>query len=190
MPPKMRDNSNRCEGKIVMSRVSENSSKQLHPEPGWSAREGHSVLKRVAMDATGSSAIDRLLITERIYRYGWCFDERNPELLGDCFTADGVWEGRIMGETSVGPFEGRSAIVQWLSDFWPQQFDQRRHMFTNVTVDDLTATTATAHAYLLLTRSAGAAMISVTVGPYRLSMAKDSGVWRIAHLIGGFDVPF
>ena len=102
------------------------------------------------MDATGGSAIDRLLIAERIHRYGWCFDERNPELLGDCFTADGVWEGRIMGEVSVGPFEGRSAIVQWLSDFWPQQFDQRRHVFTNVTVDDLTATTATAHAYLLL----------------------------------------
>jgi hypothetical protein len=173
-----------------MSTVSEDGSKRLRPEPGWSAREGHSILKQVATDATGSSVIDRLLITERIYRYGWSFDERNPELLGDCFTADGVWEGRIMGEVSVGPFEGRSAIVHWLSDFWLQQFDQRRHVFTNVTVDDLTATTATAHAYLLLTRSANATMTSVTVGPYRLLMAKDAGVWRIARLIGGFDVPF
>ena len=173
-----------------MSTVSAASIEKLHPEPGWSAREGHSQLQPVAIDATSSSAIDRLLITERIYRYGWCFDERNPELLGDCFTADGVWEGRIMGEVSVGPFEGRSTIVQWLAAFWPQQFDQRRHMFTNVMIDDLTATTATAHAYLLLTKSAEATLIPVTVGPYRLLMAKDSGVWRIARLIGGFDVPF
>ena len=95
-----------------------------------------------------------------------------------------------MGEISVGPFEGRAAIVQWLADFWPRQFDQRRHLFTNVVIDDLTASTATAHAYLLLIRSENATMTPVTAGPYRLLMAKETGVWRIARLIGGFDVPF
>ena len=38
--------------------------------------------------------------------------------------------------------------------------------------------------------TANAAMAAVTVGPYRLLMAKDSGIWRIARLIGGFDAPF
>lgn len=173
-----------------MSTASAGGANPLHPEPAWAARDGHSRLKPVAPDATGSSAIDRLLIVERACRYGWCYDERNAELLGDCFTADGVWEGRIMGEQVVGPFEGRHAIVQWLMGFWPQQSDQRRHMFTNVLIDDLTDTTATAHAYLLLTRSADAAMAPVTVGPYRFLMARDAGVWRISRLIAGFDAPF
>ncbi len=173
-----------------MTTVSENDSAALHPAPGWSAHEGHSAAASVTVDAASSNAIDRILIAERIARYGWSYDERDTQRLGECFTIDGVWEGRIMGEVSVGPFQGRSAIVTFLLSFWPQQSDQRRHIFSNVVVDDLTGTSATAHAYLHLTKSEAGILSSVTVGPYRFEAVKEEGVWRFARLKAGFDVPF
>jgi hypothetical protein len=160
------------------------------PEPGWAAKLGHVQLKPLEADSDPSRAADRVMIAERVHRYGWGYDERNRELLADCFTADGVWEGSITGTDRVGPFEGRAAVVGFLTDFWTMQADQRRHIFTNVIVDGLTGDSAVAHAYLLLTASADATMTPVTNGPYRLRMRKEQGIWRIAHLVAGFDAPF
>lgn len=168
-----------------------NESTELIPEPGWSRSAQHSRVKSLAADLDLSRAMNRLLIAERIYRYGWAYDERDREGLDDCFTENGIWEGSIMGITPVGPIQGRAEIVNWLTDFWNIQRDQRRHAFTNVIIDDLSDSEATAHAYLILTASAGSVMVPVTVGPYRLSMVKEpDGVWRMSRLVGGFDAPF
>ena len=131
------------------------------------------------------------MIAERIARYGWGYDERDAALLSDCFTADGVWEGSIMGGDAVGPFTGRDTVVAFLAEFWAIQTDQRRHVFTNVVVESITADTAMAHAYLILTASADATMAVVTNGPYRFELSRESdGVWRMAKLSAGFDAPF
>lgn len=160
------------------------------PEPAWASKSGLVQVEAASAEQDPSRAVDRVMIAERIARYGWGYDERNRELLADCFTVDGVWEGSLMGDEQVGPFEGRDVIVAFLTDFWNVQTDQRRHIFTNVVVQELSATTAVAHAYLLLTATSEAAMAPVTNGPYRLVMRKDAGVWRIARLVAGFDAPF
>jgi hypothetical protein len=164
------------------------------PAPGWAAQTGHARVRPLVADAggdaSGRAAADRVLIAECINRYGWGYDERDEALLAAGFTADAVWEGSVMGGDTVGPFEGRDAVVAFLEEFWEVQTDQRRHIFTNIVVDDLTATTAVAHAYLLLTASTGGTMTPVTNGPYRLTMRKEDGVWRIARLTAGFDAPF
>jgi hypothetical protein len=94
------------------------------------------------------------------------------------------------GGEGVGPFEGRDAVVEFLTGFWTVQTDQRRHIFTNVVVDELTGDGAVAHAYLLLTAATGGTMTPVTNGPYRLHLRKDAGTWRISRLVAGFDAPF
>src|ERR1700742_1315329 len=104
----------------------------LRPAPAWARETGHTELKP---PTSAGSAIDRILVGERIARYGWSYDERDRSALGECFTEDGVWEGSIMGIESVGPFEGRAAIVDFLTGFWDEQTDQRRHAFTNVVID-------------------------------------------------------
>jgi ketosteroid isomerase-like protein len=161
----------------------------LRPSPAWANASEHS--RVTALDHRGAErAIDHVLIAERIYRYGWAYDERDRELLGDCFTEDAVWEGSVMGQQPVGPFEGREAILDFLTDFWDVQDDQRRHIFTNVIVQDLADTTATAHAYLMLTASENAHMTPVTAGPYRLELVRESDSWRLTRLVGGWDAPF
>ena len=160
------------------------------PAPAWAKDVGHVVMSPMAHDTDGARGLDRVLIAERLYRYGWSYDERNRELLADCFTEDAVWEGNVMGGEIVGPHEGRDAVMEFLTGFWEIQDDQRRHIFTNVIVDDLTETTAVAHGYILLTASKDATMTPVTAGPYRLAMRKQADGWRIARLTGGFDAPF
>ena len=163
---------------------------EMKPAPAWAKETGHVVLRPLTNGATSESGVDRALIAERIYRYGWAYDERIPELLGDCFTDDGVWEGSIMGQITVGPFVGREAIVDFLASFWTVQNDQRRHIFTNVIIDELSDAEAVGQAYLMLTASSDSTMTPVTNGPYRFEFAKEDDSWRMKRLVGGFDAPF
>ncbi len=162
----------------------------LQPEPAWAHNADHSRVQAVAPRDDVNETLDRLLVAERIYRYAWGYDERDAELLGACFTEDGVWKGSIMGTDPVGPFEGRAAVVEFLTGFWDLQQDQRRHIFTNVVIDQLDADTATAHAYLMLTAASDARMQPQTTGPYRFDLVRDGGVWRMKRLNAGFDAPF
>ena len=161
----------------------------VQPTPGWARTTGHVTVRDLG-PADAAKAADRQAITERVSLYGWGYDERDRDLLAGCFTEDGTWEGHIMGTDDVGPFVGRDALVEFLASFWDEQTDQRRHIFTNVVVSDITDTTAVAHAYLLLTASTGGDMHPETVGPYRFEMRKDEGIWRMSRLAAGFDAPF
>jgi SnoaL-like domain len=162
---------------------------QLQPEPGWGRTSGQTRVGRLSHGDAGG-VLDRLEIAERVYRYGWGYDERDRELLGDCFTDDGIWEGSIMGQHPLGPFTGRDEIVAWLLTFLDEQTDQRRHRFTNLIVQDLTDTTVTAHAYLLLTAATNGKVTPITTGPYRFELTREDDSWRIARLVANFDVPF
>jgi uncharacterized protein (TIGR02246 family) len=163
----------------------------LRPTPGWARSCGHVRLQPPRATDRPDPAIDRLLVAERIARYGWSYDERDREALAECFTPDGVWEGLIMGRDPVGPAEGREAIADFLVAFWEQQGDQRRHVFTNLVVDELAPAHATVHAYIVLTAASGGVMTPVSTGPYRFELAREAdGVWRIARLSAGFDAPF
>lgn len=160
------------------------------PIPAWANRAGRTILKALRGPHAANEAIERSLITERIYRYGWAYDERDRSLFADCFVENSVWEGSVMGDVAVGPFIGRDAIVAWNTDFWNVQTDQRRHIFTNVIIDDLSESSAVTHAYLLLTSSLDANMTPVTTAAYRIELAKEAESWRIKHLVSSFDAAF
>jgi hypothetical protein len=161
----------------------------LHPVPGWASALGLGVGWSAARLRPGSPAADRGLIAERVARYAWGFDERDRSLLGDCFTAEAIWEASVMGRERLGPVTGREAIVDYLAGFWAGQDDQRRHMFTNVVTSELTAERAVSHAYLLLTAARGERLSLATAGVYRFALSSAAGDWRIHHLACGFDVP-
>lgn len=161
------------------------------PRPGWATAAGQVSLREDPADGPLPTLEDRLLVAERVARYGWAYDERDEAALADCFTEDGVWEGSVMGVHAVGPLHGRSAVCAFLSGFWEEQVDQRRHVFTNVVVSPVSATRSVAHAYLLLTSSVDGAMTPVTAGPYQFEVTKEAdGAWRMLRLKAGFDAPF
>lgn len=163
------------------------SRRPLRPQPAWATRTG---LVRVASrppDGLGAAQA----IQDRLHRYCWGFDERQHDVLADTFTADAVWVGDVMGETTVGPHRGRDTVLSWISAFWDHQRDQRRHVVTNFLVEELGETTATAMAYLLLLGSSNSSSGLEAAGIYRLEYRlEQDGAWRISRLTAGFDAPF
>ena len=156
----------------------------------WAHRVGMLDLGSPVPASERCEASDRSAICERISRYCWAYDERRIEHLGDCFTDDAIWEGNVLGQVKIGPFEGRKAIVDWLSKFWPHQKDQRRHMILNTIVETKNDETAATSSYLLLMASKGDSISMESMGFYRVIYRRDGPAWRIARLTAGFDKPF
>lgn len=96
----------------------------------------------------------------------------------------------MLGQVSIGPFEGREAIVDWLGKFWPHQRDQRRHMLLNTIVEEQTDVTAITLSYLLLMASTGEVVSMESMGFYRTVYRRQDLDWQISRLTAGFDKPF
>ena len=161
--------------------------RRLRPRPAWAHKDG--LVKVLANPAPGLDV--RGMLADRMYRYCWGFDERQEQVLEECFTEDAVWVGDVMGETRVGPFEGRKAVLAYLTGFWPHQRDQRRHVVTNFVVETIDGDTARGLAYLLLVGSTRATTGLEASGLYCVDYRRSAdGNWRITKLSAGFDVPF
>jgi len=158
--------------------------------PAWAHAAGILSLGEAIRPGSDGAAADRALFCERIARYCWAYDERRLDRLGDCFTEDAVWEGNVLGKLPIGPFEGRERIVGWLSEFWPHQKDQRRHMLLNTIVEEQTADTGATLSYLLLMSSTGDTMSMEAMGFYHTTYLRQGDQWRISRLTAGFDKPF
>jgi ketosteroid isomerase-like protein len=166
------------------------SDAQLSPTPGWGHASGAIQLPADAAEFGPDAVPDRVQLAELMYRYGWSFDERQRDVLAGCFAEDATWEANIMGTNVIGPHRGRAAIVDFMTGFWPEQSDQRRHQIMNVLVEDQTATSATVFSYHLLMSAADGQVRPVTAGFYRVEAIKEQEAWKIASLLAGYDAPF
>jgi hypothetical protein len=133
---------------------------------------------------------ERVLIAERMHRYGWAFDERQEEALSECFTESATWQASIMGKSNLGPFNGRSEVMNFMKGYWPNQLDQRRHNITNVIVESQSEKTANILASLVLMSASEQSLKPVTTGFYRVEMVKLDGLWKIQKLLVGFDLAY
>jgi len=160
------------------------------PIPAWGHLTGALAMRRAIPPAERSPALERSLIAERPSRYCWAYDERRADLLTDCFTEDAVWEGTVAGVQRVGPLSGREKILAWLTEFWPHQHHQPRHVLLNTVIEERSETHARTLSYLLLTTARRGQVKISTTGFYRLSLARVGEDWRIAQMFAGFDAPF
>jgi hypothetical protein len=158
--------------------------------PGWGSATGNLKIYEATNDLTLNIVLDRIAITDRIYRYAWAFDERRIDALGNCFTNDAVWEGNTQGLMPVPPINGRKLITDWLSGFWLHQKDQRRHHMFSIVIDNQGATEADAMVSLSLISASELKIKIVLTSFYKLHLLKEGNTWRISYLFEGFDVAF
>ncbi|MFI9402976.1 nuclear transport factor 2 family protein [Nocardia sp. NPDC052316] len=159
---------------------------------GWATAAGVVALPP-AVVGEPRDALDRLMIADRIARYGWAFDEGDREALADCLTSDVVYgcvyAGQFRGGKELPSIQGVSAVVDGLTSVWPTFPRQPRHIYTNVVVGDLADDRAIAYAYMPSIIADDTAPLLAHCEFLRFGFQRTSdGLWRISNLMYGMDV--
>jgi hypothetical protein len=131
----------------------------------------------------------RARIAEVFYRFAVTYDEAQIPQLVTCFTENASYE---VAQSQAEPFvifSGRADILANLPAVTRMQGDQRRHLISNVLVEelDLAAGTASAIAYAIVAVAANGLSVGASViYSARLSREED-GCWRFTNLFIGMD---
>ena len=133
---------------------------------------------------------DKLAIHELLSRAAYCFDERKLDDLEQCYTVDASMLINITGVGEVGPFEGRAAIMQLISDTLAAQTDVRRHVISNFFFEAEGKKTATVVSSLVVSAVENGEINVIISGIYRDDVIKAGGIWQISHRHLGLDIPF
>ncbi len=123
----------------------------------------------------------RLAIHEFLARAAYAYDVRDLELLESGFAADAVMSMRIAGGDLIGPFEGREAIMGLMKGSMEEQTDVRKHVISNVFIDDGEAeVVATSFLTLIATENGETRLLSAAI--YRDTLVQDaSGGWQLSR---------
>jgi hypothetical protein len=133
---------------------------------------------------------DKLAIHELLSRAAYSFDERNMDMLEQCFTADASMLVNITGTGEVGPFQGREAIMQLMTDTLAAQTDVRRHVISNFFFESEGKKVASVVSNLVVFSVENGEINVIISGIYRDDVAKTDGDWRIMHRRLDLDLPF
>ncbi len=127
---------------------------------------------------------DRLELHELFARYAWSYDEGRFDRLAELWTPDAVFE--IRGGVGAMPatMHGRDEIVATMRDRRAEtQPAQRRHLITDVVVEEVAGDRARASAYLLLGSTTDGVLALPVTGTYRNAYARVDGRWHIQHQV-------
>jgi len=120
----------------------------------------------------------KLAIHELLGRAAYAYDERDLEMLEDCFSPDARFSMRIAGGDLVGPFEGRDAVMGLMRNALQEQTDVRRHVISNIFFETgASAITAISNLTLLATENGEIRLLSA--GVYRDTVVEEDGAWRV-----------
>jgi 3-phenylpropionate/cinnamic acid dioxygenase small subunit len=136
------------------------------------------------------SLADRLAIGELLNRAAYALDEREVEMLADCFDADAHFSLRIAGGGLLGPFEGREQIMKLMTDAMAQQTDQRRHVISNLFFTRGDARSAEALSNLTLFATEGGETAVLSAGVYRDELLKRESGWVLHRRHLDLDRPY
>src|SRR4051794_8687747 len=82
--------------------------------------------------------------------YAWYTDVRDVQAIGALYEDDGEMTIDIAGGTTFGPYSGRQTITDFIGSAMQDLTDQRRHVITNLRIEDAGDDEVTATAFLTL----------------------------------------
>ncbi len=123
----------------------------------------------------------RLAIHEFLARAAYAYDVRDLDMLESGFAPDAVLSMRIAGGDLIGPFEGREAIMGLMKGSMEEQTDVRKHVISNVFIDDSESeVVATSFLTLIATENGETRLLSAAI--YRDTLVQDdSGGWQLSR---------
>jgi hypothetical protein len=165
--------------------ASEDSGPQSDPPQAWATKDKAVNIGPNAAPVGG--ALDMLMIQQCFARYGMGHDEGLGAVLSTLFTHDAVVEVADGQGTPFQVVRGHDAVVANFANTFGQQGDQRRHCFTNIIVEEATASHARALAYALVSVAARGSLILGAAVIYTADLRKEAGLWKFARLFIGMD---
>ncbi len=133
---------------------------------------------------------DRLAIENVLATWALGYDDRRPELMERCFTADATMTLHIGDAETMGPYVGRDEVMRHFTDHHEIQTDQRRHVVTNVTLELDEPTEARTTSVLTLFVVEGGAVRVQATGVYRDHFVEEDGGWRIRERVLRLDAHY
>jgi hypothetical protein len=131
----------------------------------------------------------RAQITEAFHRFGIAWDEAQVAPLLSCFTQDAVYEVAQGQADPLSRLVGRTEMTANLPLIMRSQGDQRRHLISNVLVEelDLEAGTALALGYALVSVAANGLTLGASVIYSGRLRREADGCWRFSSFFIGMD---
>ena len=123
----------------------------------------------------------RLAIHEFLARAAYAYDVRDVPLLESGFAEDASLSMRIAGGDLIGPFEGREAIMGLMTGSMEEQSDVRKHVISNVFIDEGDdGIVATSFLTLIATENGETRLLSA--GVYRDTLVQGAGGdWQLVR---------
>jgi 3-phenylpropionate/cinnamic acid dioxygenase small subunit len=131
----------------------------------------------------------RTEIENALYRWAWAYDECDLEGFLEAVTEDATVTVEVAGGEVVGPLNGRAEVREFFGGRLAIRTERRRHVTTNVIIDEETETEASTRCYLTLIQFAGGTPTVIATGWYRDRLVKDAGGWRIDDRYCFLEVP-
>jgi 3-phenylpropionate/cinnamic acid dioxygenase small subunit len=122
-------------------------------------------------------------IEQVLARWALGYDEGDAAMMEACFTEDAEMRmeiGKRDGTQDVmGPYVGRAEVMGLFTDHQHQQSDQRRHVISNVVIEDDRRVEASVVSYLSLFVTDEKGTRLQATGVYRDELVEQAGEWRI-----------
>jgi 3-phenylpropionate/cinnamic acid dioxygenase small subunit len=122
----------------------------------------------------------KLEVHELLGRAAHGYDARDVDMLTACFATDARMVIRITDQATVGPFNGRDAIMGLMRQSMETQTDARRHVITNIFFEECGETRARVVSDLSLFATEGGRARLLCTGVYRDVVVRSGGRWVIA----------
>jgi ketosteroid isomerase-like protein len=119
-------------------------------------------------------------------RYAAANDWPDQSLLESCFTEDATFELHIAGADSLGPFNGRAAIVDFFMPILNGQTDTRKHVITNYNLKG----DGRVNAYLSLLVTDGGETVLKSAGLYETEIVDGEDGPRLRSMTLSLDSGF
>lgn len=160
------------------------------PPQAWAHRQGRVSMKTLQpADWSPEALAARAQIAEAFYRFGMGHDECRVDVVGSCFTDDVVYQVARGSAEPFSTFTGRDVVEERLGAIFDEMTDQRRHLVSNVVVEelDLGAGRADALAFGVVTVAADGLSVGASVFYDGALRREADGCWRFERFFIGMD---
>ncbi|AKE91911.1 MULTISPECIES: nuclear transport factor 2 family protein [Rhodococcus] len=129
-------------------------------------------------------------IENALARYALAYDDGDMDGVERVFGETAVFTMKIGDGDLIGPLNGREEIMGLFRGAHESQTDQRRHITTNLLIDEIDEKNVRTVSYLLITSAENGALKVLSTGKYEDEWTRSGGDWVLTKRHIALDLPY